>query len=145
MVAFLVGMQLIGRFAERSLLDEVLRDVRLGRSRGLLLHGDPGVGKSALMDYVAGQARNCCLLHAGGVESEMELTYAALRQLCMPLLDRLDQLPPPQRDALGVAFGLTAGPAPDRLVIGLAVLSLFSDAAEDRPLVCLVDDFQWLD
>ncbi|MGA7812710.1 AAA family ATPase, partial [Caballeronia sp.] len=138
-------MELIDRFAERGLLDSVLHDVRSGQSRVLVLHGDPGVGKSALMDYVARQAGGCRVVRAAGVESEMELAYAALHQLCIPLLNRLDHLPEPQRDALSIAFGMSAGQAPDRLVIGLAVLSLFSDVAEDRPLVCLIDDLQWLD
>ena len=97
------------------------------------------------MDYVARQAGSCRVVRAAGVESEMELAYAALHQLCIPLLDRLDHLPAPQRDALSTAFGMSAGQAPDRLVIGLAVLSLFSDVAADRPLVCLIDDLQWLD
>src|SRR5215475_9050225 len=114
-------MKLIDRHAERSLLDGVLRDVRSGQSRVLVLHGDPGVGKSALMEYVAGQASGCRLVRAAGVESEMELAYAALHQLCLPMLDRLDRLPPPQRDALETAFGRSAGAAPNRLVIGLAV------------------------
>ncbi len=138
-------MELIDRFAERDLLDSVLHDVRSGQSRVLVLHGDPGVGKSALMDYVARQAGGCRVVHAAGVESEMELAYAALHQLCIPLLDRVDHLPAPQRDALSIAFGMSAGQAPDRLVIGLAVLSLFSDVAADPPLVCLIDDLQWLD
>ena len=138
-------MELIDRFAERGLLDSVLHDVRSGQSRVLVLQGDPGVGKSALMDYVARQAGGCRVVRAAGVESEMELAYAALHQLCSPLLDRLDHLPAPQRDALSIAFGMSAGQAPDRLVIGLAVLSLFSDVAADRPLVCLIDDLQWLD
>jgi hypothetical protein len=138
-------MELIDRVAERSLLDEVLQDVRLGRSRALVLHGDPGVGKSALMDYLADHALDCRLARAAGVESEMELAYAALHQLCLPMLDRLDHLPAPQRDALRVAFGLSAGPAPDLLLMGLAVLSLLSDVTDEQPLVCLVDDLQWLD
>ncbi len=138
-------MELIDRRAERSLLDGVLRDVRSGKSRVLVLRGDPGVGKSALMEYLAEQAIGCRLVRAAGVESEMELAYAALHQLCAPLLDRLDDLPAPQRDALSIAFGLSAGPAPDRLLIGLAVLSLLSDVAEEQPVVCLIDDLQWLD
>src|SRR5262245_58382462 len=138
-------MELVDRFAERSLLDGVLGDVRSGQSRVLVLHGDPGAGKSALMEYVAGHASGCRLVRAAGVESEMELAYAALQQLCAPMLDHLEHLPPPQRDALGTAFGLSAGPAPDRFLVGLAVLSLFSEIAEQQPLVCLIDDFQWLD
>jgi len=96
------------------------------------------IGKSALMEYVAAHASGCRLVRAAGVESEMEL-------LCAPMLDRLEHLPTPQRDALGTAFGLSVGPAPDRFLIGLAVLSLFSDAAEQEPLLCLIDDLQWLD
>jgi DNA-binding CsgD family transcriptional regulator len=138
-------MELIDRRAECGLLDELLHDGRSGESRVLVLHGDPGVGKSALMEYVVTQATGCRLLRSAGVESEMELAHAALHQLCAPTLDRLDHLPPPQRNALRTAFGLSAGPAPDRLLIGLAVLSLLSDVAEDQPLVCLIDDLQWLD
>ena len=138
-------MELIDRGAERRLLDGVLRDVRSGHSRVLVLHGDPGVGKSALMKYLAGHTSGCRVIRAAGVESEMELAYAALHQLCAPMLDRLDHLPPPQRDALGTAFGLSAGPPPDRFLIGLAVLSLLSDVADEQPLVCLIDDLQWLD
>jgi len=143
--AYLYGMELIDRRAERRLLDGVLRDVRSGQSRVLVLHGDPGIGKSALIDYLASQASDCRLIRAAGVESEMELAYAALHQLCSPLLDRLDQLPQPQRDALSTAFGLSVGPPPDRFLIGLAVLSLFSEVAEAQALLCLIDDLQWLD
>ncbi|MDV3126535.1 AAA family ATPase [Mycobacterium sp. 21AC1] len=138
-------MVLIDRGAERRLLDAVLRDVGSGHSRVLVLHGDPGIGKSALLEYLAGQASGCRLVRAAGVESEMELAYAALHQLCAPMLDHLEQLPPPQRDALGTAFGLSAGPAPDRFLIGLAVLSLLTNVADEQPLLCLVDDVQWLD
>jgi DNA-binding CsgD family transcriptional regulator len=138
-------MELIDRGAERRLLDGVLREVRSGHSRVLVLHGDAGVGKSALMGYLASQAAGCRLIRAAGVESERELAYAALHQLCAPLLDHLEHLPPPQRDALGTAFGLGAGPTPDRFLIGLAVLSLLSEGADAQPLVCLVDDVQWLD
>ena len=138
-------MDLIDRGAERRLLDGVLRDALSGRSRVLVLHGDPGVGKSALLEYAAEQASGCRLVRAAGVESEMELAYAALHQLCSPMLDRLDRLPAPQRDVLSTAFGLSAGPPPDRFLIGLATLTMLSDVAEDQPLVCLVDDLQWLD
>jgi DNA-binding CsgD family transcriptional regulator len=103
------------------------------------------VGKSALLEYLAGRATGFRVAQAAGVESEMELPFAGLQQLCGPMLDRLDRLPTPQRDALGVAFGLRAGDAPDRYLVGLAVLSLLSEVAEDQPLVCLVDDAQWLD
>lgn len=136
---------LIGRRAECEVLDQLLATVRAGTSQVLIIHGQPGVGKSALLDYVARRSGDCRLIRAAGVESEMELAYSALHQLCAPMLDRLDDLPSPQRDALSTALGLRAGPAPDRLLIGLAVLSLLSDAAETRPLMCLVDDLQWLD
>src|SRR5262245_56098779 len=137
-------MKLIDRLVERRLLDGVLRDVRAGESRVLVLHGDPGVGKSALMEYVAERTSDCRLVRAAGVESEMELPYATLQQLCAPMLDRVGHLPPPQRNALETAFGLSPGPPPDRFLIGLAVLTLFSDVAE-QPLLCLIDDLQWLD
>ena len=138
-------MQLIGRRAECGMLDRLLAAIRSGESRALVVHGEPGVGKTALLEYLAGQASGCRLTRAAGVESEMELTYAALQQLCVPMLDRLERLPAPQRDALRTAFGMSAGPAPDRFLIGLAVLGMFSDIAEEQPLVCLVDDVQWLD
>ncbi|PJK20762.1 helix-turn-helix transcriptional regulator [Mycolicibacterium goodii] len=138
-------MRLIGRGVECGAFDRLLAAVRAGESRVLLVYGEPGVGKTALLDYVAEQASDCALARASGVESEMELPYAALHQLCTPMLDHLERLPSPQRDALRTAFGLTAGPVPDRLQIGLAVLSILSDFAEDRPLICLIDDLQWLD
>jgi DNA-binding CsgD family transcriptional regulator len=138
-------MQLIGRRAECGVLNRLLAAVRSGESRVLVVHGEPGVGKTALLEYLAGQASDCRLTRAAGVESEMELTYAALQQLCAPMLDRLERLPAPQRDALRTAFGMSAGPAPDRFLIGLAVLGMFADIAEEQPLVCLVDDVQCLD
>lgn len=137
--------RLIGRQAECDALDQLLSGVRAGESRALVMHGEPGVGKTALLEYVGGRAADCRVIRASGVESEMELAYAALHQLCAPLLDRLNSLPPPQRDALGTALGLRTGPVPDRFLIGLSVLSLFSDVAQAQPLVCLVDDLQWLD
>ena len=110
-----------------------------------MLRGGAGVGKSALLEYLARHASGCGIARAVGVESEMELAYAGLQQLCAPFLDRLQRLPGPQRGALGAAFGLRDGDAPDRFLVGLAVLSLLSDIAEKRPLVCIVDDAQWLD
>jgi hypothetical protein len=110
-----------------------------------VLRGEAGVGKSALLEYLARHAEGRTIARAVGVESEMELGYAGLQQLCAPFLDRFGRLPGPQRDALGTAFGLREGAAPDRFLVGLAVLSLLSDAAEDRPLVCIVDEAQWLD
>jgi DNA-binding CsgD family transcriptional regulator len=111
----------------------------------LVLRGEAGIGKTALLEYLASRASECRVARAAGVESEMELAFAGLHQLCAPFLDRLDRLPAPQRDALGTAFALRDGNAPDRFLIGLAALSLLSDVAADRPLVCLVDDAQWLD
>ena len=134
-----------GRRDEREALGRLLAAVRGGQSRVLVVSGEPGVGKTALVGYAINSASGFRVLRAVGVESEMELAFAALHQLCAPLMDRLDRLPAPQRDALGVAFGLRAGDAPDRFLVGLAVLSLLADAAEERPLVCVVDDAQWLD
>jgi DNA-binding CsgD family transcriptional regulator len=111
----------------------------------LVVRGDAGVGKSALFEYVAGRASGCRVARAAGVQSEMELAYSGLDQLCAPMLDRVDRLPEPQRDALRTAFGLAGGAAPDRFLVSLAVLSLLSDVADKEPLVCLVDDAQWLD
>jgi DNA-binding CsgD family transcriptional regulator len=136
---------LLGRGRECQALDRLLRAVRAGESRALVVRGEPGVGKSALLDYAAERSSGSRVARAAGVESEMELAFAGLHQLCAPLLGRLDRLPPPQRDALATAFGLRAGAAPDRFLIGLAVLTLMSDVAEGRPLVCLVDDAHWLD
>jgi DNA-binding CsgD family transcriptional regulator len=134
-----------GRTSECALLDDVVAALRAGQSRTLLIHGEVGIGKSALLGYVVESADDMRVLQAAGVESEMELAFASLHQLCAPLLDAVDQLPPPQRGALEIAFGRTAGPAPDRFLVGLAVLTLLSGAAEERPLLCVIDDAQWLD
>ncbi len=139
------GPGLLGRRGECDILDRLIEAVRAGESRALVLRGEPGVSKTALLDYVAGQASGCWEARAAGVQSEMELAFAALHQLCAPMLDRLEHLPAPQRDALRTAFGLSPGPAPDRFLVGLAVLSLLSEVAGERPLICLVDDEQWLD
>jgi DNA-binding CsgD family transcriptional regulator len=136
---------LTDRHAECDVLGRLVAAVRGGESRALVVHGEPGVGKTALLEYLAGQASGCRVAHAGGVQSEMELAFAVLHQLCAPMLDRLERLPAPQRDALQTAFGLSAGPAPDRFLIGLAALGLLSEMAGERPLVCIVDDEQWLD
>src|SRR5690242_563508 len=136
---------LLNRQQERATLDGLLGDVRSGRGRALVLRGEAGAGKSALLEYTVGAAADMQVVRAAGVESEMELAFASLHLLCAPLLDRLEQLPVPQRDALGVAFGLREGGAPDRFMVGLAVLTLLSEAAEERPLLCTVDDAQWLD
>jgi hypothetical protein len=136
---------LLGRRHESHVLDQLLETARGGQSQVLVLEGEAGIGKTALLENVATAAAGFTVVRASGVESEMQLAFAALHQLCGPMLDRVAHLPPPQRDALEVAFGLTAGPSADRFVVGLAVLSLLSEAATERPLLCLVDDAQWLD
>ncbi|RZU01884.1 regulatory LuxR family protein [Kribbella rubisoli] len=138
-------VELTGRRAECGVLDQLIGAVRAGESRALVLHGEAGVGKTALLEYVAAGADGCRLARASGVQSEMELPFAGLHQLCAPVLDRVDRLPPPQQEALRVVFGLSQGAPPDLFLIGLAVLSLLSEAAVRQPLVCLVDDQQWLD
>jgi DNA-binding CsgD family transcriptional regulator len=134
-----------GRRRERAVLDRLIEEVRGGQSRVLVLRGEPGVGKTALLEYLRERSSGCRIARAAGVESEMELAFASLHQICAPMLHRLDHLPGPQRDALRVAFGQGAGEVPNRFLVGLAVLGLLSDVAEERPLVCLVDDAQWLD
>jgi hypothetical protein len=137
--------RLLGRRGERAALDRVLDRARAGSSAVLVVRGEPGIGKTALLDYAASPGADFRVVRASGVESEMELPFAGLHQLCVPMLGRLERLPAPQRDALRVAFGLRDGDVPDRFLVGLAVLSLLADVAEDKPLVCLVDDGQWLD
>ena len=134
-----------GRRTECAALDRLLEAARGGHSGVLVVRGEAGVGKSALLEYAREAASEFRVTQAAGVESEMELPFAGLHQLCATLLDRLDRLPPPQRDALGTAFGLTSGTRPDRFLIGLAFLSLLADAADQEPLLCLIDDGQWLD
>src|SRR5215472_7179459 len=137
--------RLIGRHRECAALDQLVASVRAGASRALVLRGEAGAGKSALLEYLVAHAPGCRIARAAGVESEMELAYAGLQQLCAPFADRLARLPAPQRHALGTAFGLRDGDAPDRFLVGLAVLSLLSDIAEQQPRICVVDDAQWLD
>src|SRR4051812_17816225 len=134
-----------GRASECALLDELVAAIRRGESRSLVLRGEAGIGKTALLDYLMASASDLTVVRAVGVESDMELGFASLQQLCAPLLDRLPDLPDPQRRAVEIVFGLSAGPAPDRFFVGLAVLGLFAAAAERRPLLCVVDDAQWLD
>ena len=136
---------LLDRVGERDVLERLVAGVRAGQSRVLVLRGEAGVGKTALLRHLSTAASGCRIARAAGVESEMELAYAGLHALCAPMLGRLDQLPGPQRDALSTAFGLSAGPPPDRFLVGLAVLSLLADAAEEQPLLIMVDDAQWLD
>jgi DNA-binding CsgD family transcriptional regulator/tetratricopeptide (TPR) repeat protein len=137
--------KLVNRHSERRVLDQLISAVRAGESRVIVLLGEPGVGKTALLDYVSERAAGCQIARVAGVESEMELAFSGLHQLCAPMLDQLPTLPPPQRGALGTAFGVSSGPPPDRFLIGLGVLALLSEAAGQRPLVCLIDDQQWLD
>jgi DNA-binding CsgD family transcriptional regulator len=133
------------RDLERGALDRLLDEVRAGESRVLALRGEAGVGKSALLDYLTESASGCRVVQAAGNEYEAELAYAGLHQLCAPMLELRERLPAPQREALETAFGLAVNPPPDRFVVGLAVLGLFSEVAEKQPLVCVVDDAQWLD
>ena len=137
--------ELTGRRGEREVLDRLVDAVGTGASRALVVRGEPGVGKTALLEYLVEQASNCRVVRAAGVQSEMELAFAGLHQLLAPMLDGLDRLPVPQRDALRTVFGVSVGPAPDRLFVGLAVLNLLSEVAEERALICVVDDEQWLD
>ncbi len=138
---------LIDRRRERDALDGLVEAVQAGESRVLVVRGDPGVGKTALLEHLAEQASGsgCRVARAIGVQSEMELAFAGLHQLCAPMLANADRIPVPQRDALATAFGIAAGPPPDRFLVGLAVLSLLSEVAGKRPLICVVDDEQWLD
>jgi DNA-binding CsgD family transcriptional regulator len=138
-------MSLLGRTDECAALDGLVDDVRRGESRSLVLRGEAGIGKTALLRYLVESASDLTVDRAVGVESEMELAFASLHQLCGPMLDRLGALPAPQRQALEIVFGLSVGPAPDRFLVGLAVLSLLSEVADERPLLCVVDDAHWLD
>jgi DNA-binding CsgD family transcriptional regulator len=134
-----------GRRSECETLDQLVTNVRARRSQVLTLRGEAGSGKTALLDYLLKHAPGCRIARTTGVESERKLAFAGLHQLCAPFLDRLERLPDPQRDALATAFSLRNGNAPDRFVVGLAVLSLLSDVAAECPLVCVADDAQWLD
>ena len=136
---------LLGRRTECEQLDRLLTGSRSGRGDAIVVHGEPGIGKTALLDYAVARAHEFRVLRTVGNEAEQELPFAALQQLCAPGVERLNELPRPQRDALRVAFGLANGPAPDRLLVGLAVLNLLARLATDRPLLCVVDDAQWLD
>ncbi len=136
---------LTNRVSERGVLDRFVAGVQAGEGQALVVRGEPGVGKTVLLDYLAGRASGCLVARAAGVQSEMELAFAGLHQLCAPMLDHAESLPVPQREALRTAFGLSAGPVPDRFLVGLAVLGLMSETAGERPLLCMVDDQQWLD
>jgi DNA-binding CsgD family transcriptional regulator len=141
----LQGSSLFGRRTECEQLDTLVAGAASGRSGVLVLRGEPGVGKTALLGYLSDRVARWQVVRAVGVESEMELAYSGLHQLCAPLLDRLHLLPGPQRDALAIVFGRTTGPPPDRLLVGLGVLTLVSESAEREPLACVVDDGHWLD
>jgi DNA-binding CsgD family transcriptional regulator len=137
--------QLLGRQRDQAVLERLLETAREGHGGVLVVHGDPGVGKTALLEYALETAKDFRVVRTSGVEGETELDYAALQQLCSPLLSLIERLPDPQRDALGVAFGLSPGRPRSPFLVGLAVLALLSEAAEQRPLLCMVDDAQWLD
>jgi DNA-binding CsgD family transcriptional regulator len=139
------GRRLLGRGREREVLDRLLDGVRAGRGGVLVVHGEAGVGKTALLEYAIDAASGFRIARASGIEAEMELPFAAVQQLCSPFLELMECLPQPQHEALGVAFGLITGPAPNPFMVGLAVLGLLAEVAEEQPLVCLVDDAQWLD
>ena len=136
---------LLDRRSEREVLDRLVADLRWGGSRALVLRGDAGIGKTPLLEYVAGQAAGWQVVRAAGIEAETELAFAALHQVCAPMLEQLPRLPGPQREALSTAFGLSVSSPPDRFMLGLAVLGLFAEVARERPLLCLIDDAQWLD
>jgi DNA-binding CsgD family transcriptional regulator len=139
------GTSLRGRKSEIAALEGLLQAIRQGESRSIVLRGEAGIGKTALLEYLIEAADDLTVLRAAGVESEMELAFASLHQLCGPLLGRLQKLPAPQRQALEIVFGVSDGDPPDRFLIGLALLSLLSEAAEERPVLCVIDDAQWLD
>ena len=139
------GTALTGRRSECDVLDQLVNAVRAGQGRALVVCGEPGVGKSALLDYLTERAPDFRVARTTGVQSDMELAFAGLQQLCWPMLDGLERLPAPQRDALLTAFGISTGSAPDRFLVGLAVLGLLAEVAAEQPLICLVDDQQWLD
>jgi hypothetical protein len=133
------------REAERAVLNQFVASVRTGAGQALVVRGEPGVGKTALLDNLAGRAQGCRVVRVAGVQSEMELAYAGLHQLCGPMLHHAGRLPDPQQQALRTVLGLSAGPAPDRFLVGLAVLGLLSEVAGEQPLICVIDDEQWLD
>ena len=137
--------KLIGRRRECGTLDRIVEAVRAGESQALVMRGEPGAGKSVLLEYLAGRARGFRVARVVGVQSEMELAFAGLHQLCAPMLDHVSGIPAPQRDALQTAFGIAAGPPPDRFLVGLGVLSLLAEVAGQRPVICVIDDEQWLD
>ena len=139
------AVKLLGRVPERAAITGVIDAARAGHCGVLVIRGEPGIGKTALLEYAIESGAGLSIARITGVESEMQLAFAGLHQLCAPMLNRVDHLPGPQRDALGVAFGVMAGAAPNRFLVSLAALSLLSEAAAEQPLLCVVDDAQWLD
>ena len=140
--------RLLGRTGELEILDQLMGDVRSGQSAVLVVRGEPGIGKTALLRHLIGQASGFHVVRAAGVESEMELAFAGLHQPCAPMLGRLGSLAEPQGHGLGVAFGLVSEPLghnPDRFLVALGALSLMAETSEEQPLLCVVDDAQWLD
>jgi DNA-binding CsgD family transcriptional regulator len=135
----------VDRRAECAVLDRLVGKIRGRASQALVVHGEAGIGKTALLEHLTGNARGCQVIRAAGVQTEMELAFATLHQLCAPIQSHVGSLPAPQRDALRTAFGLSEGPPPGRFLVGLAMLSLLADAAAKRPLLCVVDDYQWVD
>src|SRR6476661_457586 len=138
-------VQLLGREREQTAIDRLVESARDGRGGVLVVHGEPGVGKTALLDDLVEKAGSLRIVRTAGVEGEMELPFAAVQQLCAPISALGERLPGPQRDALEIAFGLGPGPAPNPFLVALAVLGMLSDAARERPLLCVIDDAQWLD
>src|SRR4051794_1065514 len=139
------GLGFLGRTSECRRLDGMLAQARDGRSAVLVIRGEPGIGKSALLRYAARQASGLRIAQVEGVEAEMELPFAAIHQLCAPMLGGLEVLAEPQENSLRVALGIAPGDAPDKFLVAVAVLNLLAATAEERPLLCLVDDAQWLD
>jgi predicted ATPase len=137
--------RLFGRTAELEILERLIANVRRGRSAVLVVRGEPGIGKTALLRQLIAGVPGFGGARVAGVESEMELPFAGLHQLCAPMLGRLGSLAEPQRRGLSVAFGLASGDSPDRFLVALAALSLMAEAAQERPMLCVVDDAQWLD
>ncbi len=137
--------RLLGRAGELEILDQLIADVRSGQSAVLVVRGEPGIGKTELLGYLIGQASGFKVVRGAGIESEMELAFAGLHQLCAPMLGRLDSLAEPQRRGLSIAFGLAPGHNPDRFLVALGTLSLMAETSEEHPLLCVVDDAQWLD
>lgn len=136
---------LVGRQRELAVLNRLLAAARDRRGGAIVVLGEPGIGKTALIERTVTSAQDFRVLRTAEREGELELAFAALQQLCAPGLDRLERLPEPQRDALSVVFGLSSGDPPDRLLVALAVLTLLSELAAEQPLLCVVDDAQWLD